>query len=194
MKNLTKWSLDQAHSEISFTVRHLTIANIKGRFTTFDASIYTTEKNFTIVEIDLFIDAASISTGDAKRDEHLKGADFLDCENHKQISFTSITLGPQEENNTQELWGELTIKGIKKNVKLTAKYGGMVHDPWGNEKVGFSVTGTINRSDFGLVWNTALDSVGFLLSDEVVLNCEVELLNGGEKYLTMKLESAAEKK
>ena len=114
----TKWSLDQAHSEIAFKIRHLMITNIRGSFKTFDANIYTTDKDFTTAEIDLWIDASSINTGDAKRDEHLKGVDFFDTQNHKQITFTSSTIGKEDKDGNHELWGELTIKGITKNVKL----------------------------------------------------------------------------
>src|SRR5580765_4626288 len=97
MQQQTKWSIDPAHSEISFKVRHLMIAHTKGTFKTFDASIYTTAKDFTTAEIDFWVDAASINTGDLKRDEHLKGADFFDVANHKQITFTSSTIGKADD-------------------------------------------------------------------------------------------------
>src|ERR1035437_6530636 len=165
MTNHIKWSIDQVHSEIDFKVRHLMISNVKGSFKTFGASIYTTAKDFTTAEIDLSIDVSSLSTGDAKRDEHLQSADFFDVKNHKQITFTSNTIGRGTDGN-HELWGELTMKGITKNVKLKVQFGGILNDPWGNEKAGFTVNGKINRSDWGLNWNTALDTGGFMPRSE----------------------------
>ena len=184
----TKWSVDQAHTEIDFKVRHLMIAYVKGAFKTFDASIYTNAKDFTTAEIDLWIDPSSINTGDAKRDEHLKSADFFDIQNYKQITFTSSTMGKPDSDGNIELWGELTMIGITKNVKLNVKFGGIVKDPWGNEKSGFTVTGNINRSDWGLVWNASVETGGLLVSDEVTISCDVELINKGQDDLKMKLE------
>jgi polyisoprenoid-binding protein YceI len=186
----TKWSVDQSHTEIAFKVRHLMIAHVKGAFKTFDASIYTDANDFTTAEVDLWIDPASINTGDAKRDEHLKSADFFDTQNHKQISFTSSTMGQADQDGNMELWGELTMVGITKNVKLNVQFGGIIKDPWGNEKAGFTVTGKINRSDWGLVWNATLETGGLMVSDEVTITCEAELINIGQEDLKMKLESS----
>ena len=194
MTNQTKWSIDQVHSEMAFKVKHLMIAHVKGVFKKFDASIYTTAKDFLTAEIDLWIDASSISTGDVKRDEHLKGPDFFDVENHKQITFTSSTIGKADIDSNHELWGELTMKGVTKNVKLDVKFGGILMDPWGNEKAGFTVTGKINRSYWGLVWNTSIQSGGLMVSDEVMISCEVELTNMGQKELVMELEPIVVKK
>ena len=193
MENKTKWSIDPAHSEIAFKVKHLMIAYVKGTFKTFDASIYTNAKDVTTAEIDLWIDASSITTGDEKRDEHLKSADFLDVKDHKQITFVSSTMGKPDADGNHQLWGELTIKGITKNVKLNVQLGGIVNDPWGNEKAGFTVTGKINRSDWGLTWNTALEAGGIMISDEISISCELELTNSGQKELTMELEPSASK-
>src|ERR1035438_7676945 len=193
MTNQTKWSIDQTHSAIDFKVRHLMISNVKGAFKLFDASIYTTLKDFTTAEIDLWIDVASVTTGDAKRDEHLRGADFFDVQKHKQITFTSSTIGKSDKDGNRELWGELTMKGITKNIKLNVQFGGIVNDPWGNEKAGFTITGYINRSDWGLSWNNAMETGGFMLSDEVAISCEVELTNVGQKDLKMELEPKVEK-
>lgn len=102
-----KWTIDQPHSEIGFKVKHLMISNIKGSFKVFDACIYTTEKDFTTAEIDVWIESSSIETGDAKRDEHLKSVDFLNVEKHKQIRFTSSTMGKPDANGNIELWGEI---------------------------------------------------------------------------------------
>jgi polyisoprenoid-binding protein YceI len=194
MSNQTKWSIDQAHSEVAFKVRHLMIAHVKGTFKTFDASIYTIGNDFTTAEIDFWIDPATISTGDAKRDEHIMGPDFFDVVNHKQITFTSNSLGKPDADGNHELWGDLTIKGVLRNIKLDVQFGGIVKDPWGNTKAGFTVTGKINRNDWGLTWNTALDAGGLMLSEEVGISCEVELIDIGHTDLVMELAHTPEVK
>ena len=190
----TKWLIDQAHTEIAFRVRHLMIANVKGTFKTFDGSIYTTAKDFSTAEVDFWIDASSITTNDEKRDAHLKSAEFFDTEKHKQITFTSSTMGKADTDGNHELWGELTMIGITRNVKLNIQFGGIVKDPWGNEKAGFTVTGKINRSEWELVWNATLETGGLMVSDEVLISCEVELINSGQKDLAMILEDNDRKK
>lgn len=190
----TKWSIDQTHSEITFKVKHLMISNVTGTFKTFDGSIYTTGNDFKTAEIDLWIDASSISTGDEKRDEHIKNGDFFDVENHKQITFKSSTIAEAGPDGSHELWGELTMKGITKKVKLNVQFGGIQNDPWGNEKAGFTVTGKINRNDWGLIWNTPLESGGVMLSEEIKISCEVELTKSKQTDLTMELAESAAKK
>ena len=194
MTNEIKWSIDQAHSEIAFKVKHLMIAHVKGAFKTFDASIYTTDKDFTTAQIDLWIDSSSISTGDEKRDEHLKGEDFFDSIKHKQITFTSTSIEKPDQDGNHELWGELTMRGITKNVKLNVQFGGIVNDPYGNEKAGFTVFGKINRSDWGLVWNSTIETGGLMVSDEITISCEIELTNVSKKELTMELEPSIDEK
>jgi polyisoprenoid-binding protein YceI len=189
----TKWAIDQSHTEISFKVRHLMIAHVRGTFKTFDACIYTYEKDFRTAEVDLWIDASSIKTGDAKRDLHLRSADFLDVKHHKQITFTSSTIGAKNSEGIQELWGKLTMVGITQNVKLNVKFGGMLNDPWGNERAGFTVSTIINRSDWGLTWNSTTESGGIMVSDEVEISCEVELTKMNQKCLTMQLEESLKK-
>ena len=188
MKKETKWSIDQMHSSIEFKVRHLMIAHVKGTFKVFDASIYTSGKDFTTVEIDLWIDIDSISTGDEKRDEHLKSADFFDLANHKQITFLASTMISPNEDENYDLWGDLSINGITQNVKLNAEFGGIITDSWGNEKAGFSITGVINRGNFGLIWNSAIEKGGFMVSDEVRISCELELTNMSKQVSKMELE------
>jgi polyisoprenoid-binding protein YceI len=193
MTNQTKWSIDPVHSEISFKVKHLMITNVKGSFKIFNASIYTTEKDFTTAGIDIWIDAATITTGDTKRDDHLRGADFFDVQNHKQITFTSETIGKPDLKGNQELWGELTIKGVTKNIKLRVRFGGIINDPWGNERAGFTVTGKICRNDWGLTWNAAIEAGGLMVSEEVIITCEVELTNIAQSEFTMELDPTTAK-
>ena len=183
----TTWSIDHTHSEISFKVKHLMISSVMGIFKTFDASIRTAGKDFTTAEIDLWIDAASISTGDATRDEHLASKDFLDAATYKQITFVSNTIGEADEKESRELWGELTIKGISHNVKLAVIFGGILNDPWANEKAGFTIKGTFNRSDWGLVWNKLIEAGGVMVGEEVTLSCELELINTTDKESTLEM-------
>jgi polyisoprenoid-binding protein YceI len=193
MSNQIKWSLDQSHSDITFKVKHLMISNVKGAFKTFDASIYTTGKDFTTAETDLWIDVASITTGDEKRDEHLRSADFFDAQNHKQITFSSGSVENAEANGNYELWGDLTIKGIVKKIKLNVGFGGIINDPWGKERAGFTVTGKINRNDWGLNWNKAIEAGGIVVGEEITITCEVELVNEGQRELIMKLDPVGER-
>jgi len=188
MSKEIKWSIDQTHSEITFKVRHLMISNVRGSFKKFDASIYTSDKDFKNAVIDLWIDTSSIDTGDAKRDEHLQSEDFFDLANHKQITFISRTIGKADAKGNHELWGELAMRGITKNIKLNVLFGGIVTDPFGNEKAGFAVSGTINRSDWELGWNKSIEKGGLLLSDEVEIMCEIELTNVSAEDLKMELE------
>jgi polyisoprenoid-binding protein YceI len=177
MKTLvkTKWGLDAAHSEIAFKVKHLMISNVKGTFKEFDASIYTTGEDFMTSEIDFWLNPASLETGAPDRDAHLKSADFFDVENHKQITFIGNTYEKVDKHNFT-LYGDLTIKGITKQIKLDVEFGGLMKDPWGNEKAGFSINGKINRKDWGLNWNAALEAGGVLVGEEIKISCEVELI------------------
>ena len=172
----TKWAIDPAHSEIGFRVKHLVFSNVRGSFKEFDASIYTTGEDFTSAEIDFRINAASIDTGIEGRDAHLKNADFFDAEQFKEISFTASRLVAADQERHFALYGELAMKGIKKQIKLDVEFGGVVKDPWGNHKAVFSVNGKINRKDWGLNWNAALETGGILVSEDVWINCEVLLM------------------
>ena len=175
MKKDIKWAIDLAHCEVNFKIRHLMIAHVRGSFKTFDANIYTSSNDFTSAIIDFWIDTSSIFTGDVKRDEHLKSVDFFDAENYKQISFTAETIGKVDGEGEHQLWGELTMKGVTKNLMLTVLFGGLLNDPWGNERAGFTVTGKLNRSEWGLIWNSPIESGGIMVSDEVNIECEIQL-------------------
>jgi len=171
----TKWQIDTAHSEITFKVKHLMISNVKGSFNKFDAEIDSSGNDFDNAQINLNIDVASVDTSDAHRDGHLKGADFFDVENHPQINFTSSKF-EKKGNDMFELTGELTMLGVTKPVKLDVEFGGIMKDPWGNNKAGFTVNGKINRKDWGLSYNAALEAGGVLVSDEVKIAGEIQLV------------------
>ncbi len=170
----TKWNIDKTHSDIGFKVKHLMITNVKGSFGEFDGSIYTTEEDFLSAEIDIWIDPSSVNTGNEQRDKHLRSADFFDVEQFKEIHFTGNTF-EKTGDDTYEFYGELEIKGIKKQVKLDVESGGIVKDPWGGHRSGFTITGKISRKDWGLTWNTALEAGGLMVGDEVRIICEVQL-------------------
>jgi polyisoprenoid-binding protein YceI len=170
-----KWTIDPSHSEIGFKVKHLVIANVRGVFKEFDASIYTTGEDFLTAEIDFWLNPATVNTGDEKRDAHLKSADFFDVEKFKEINFSINTIENPNNDSNYQMTGDLTIRGIKKRIKLDVEFGGLMKDPWGNQKAAFTINGKILRKEWGLNWNAALETGGVLVSDEVWINCEVEL-------------------
>ncbi len=175
MENSTKWVLDPTHSELTFKVKHLMISSVKGEFRNFNATINAAGADFSKATVSVNIQAGSIFTNNDDRDGHLKSADFFDAENHKEISFTGTSLTKLDDENYQ-LKGNLSIKGVTKEVSLDVEFGGVNKDPWGNEKAGFSLSGKINRKDWGLNWNAALETGGVLVSDEVKINAEVQFV------------------
>jgi polyisoprenoid-binding protein YceI len=179
---LSKWQADPAHSEINFRIKHLMISNVKGGFATFTANIETDGANFENTRVNASIDAASITTGDTQRDTHLKGSDFFDVENYPLIEFKS-TRFDRVKNDQFIMEGDLTMHGVTKPVTLDVEYGGIMKDPWGNHKAGFHVTGKINRKDWGLTWNAALETGGMLVSEEVKIEAEIQLSKVQENKL-----------
>jgi len=171
----TTWVIDPAHSEIAFKVKHLMISNVKGQFNDFSGKLVSDGDDFTTSDIQFQINPASVNTGVADRDGHLKSPDFFDVENFKEITFTSGKLSKISDDE-YSLSGNLTIKGISKPVNLSVEFGGLMTDPWGNQKAGFSLNGKLNRKDFGLTWNAALEAGGVLVGDEIRINSEVQLL------------------
>lgn len=170
-----KWIIDVSHSELSFKIRHLMITHVRGTFEEFDASIVTTGDDFMTAEVDCWVNVASVTTGNKDRDKHLKSGDFFDVEQFPQITFRANTYKSVDNDGSYELWGELSIKGISKKVKLDVEFGGVVKDPWGNEKAGFTINGKVNRKDWGLNWNAALEAGGVMLADDVMISCEIQL-------------------
>ena len=171
----TTWVIDPSHSEIAFKVKHLMISNVKGQFSEFSGQLVTDGDDFTTSDISFQMNPASISTGAADRDAHLKSPDFFDVENYKEINFTSGKLS-KSGSDEFSLTGDLTIKGVSQPVKLDVEFGGLMKDPWGNVKAGFTLEGKINRKDFALTWNAALEAGGVLVGDEIHLNLDVQLL------------------
>lgn len=171
-----KWAIDPLNSQIGFRVKHLMFTNVRGSFKEFDASIYTTGEDFTTAEIDLWINPASIDTGNEKRDEHLKSTDFFDVEKFREINFMADSLLEVDKDGNYELYGALTLKGISRQIKLNVEFGGLRKDPWGTDRALFTINGKINRKDWGLNWNAALETGGVLVSEDVWLICELQLI------------------
>ena len=171
----TKWAFDPAHSKVNFRVKHLMISNVRGTFKQFDGEVYTNGDDFTNAEINFKVHTNSVNTEEEQRDTHLKSADFFDADKYPEMIFKSISMRDLGDD-TYELEGNLKIKDIEKLVKLTAEFGGMMNDPWGNQKAGFSVEGKINRKDWGLNWNAVLEAGGVMVGDEVRITCDIELL------------------
>ena len=175
MSAKTIWIIDPTHSEIAFKVKHLMISNVKGSFNEFSGQLVTDGDDFSTADISFKINPASINTGVSDRDTHLKSADFFDVENFKEITFTNEKITKIGDDQFT-LAGNLVIKNVSKQVKLDVEFGGLMTDPWGNEKAGFTLSGKLNRKDFGLNWNAALEAGGVLVGDEIKLNIEIELL------------------
>jgi polyisoprenoid-binding protein YceI len=171
----TTWAIDPTHSELLFKVKHLMITNVKGEFRNFNVSLESVGTDFSKAKVSATVEADSIFTNNTDRDNHLKSADFFDVENHKELTFEGTSFTKLDEDNYQ-LKGNLTIKGVAKEITLDVEFGGIAKDPWGNEKAGFSLSGKINRKDWGLNWNAALEAGGVMVSDEVRINGEVQFV------------------
>ena len=171
------WSIDPAHTQVGFSVKHLMITNVKGRFPTVSGTIRL-DPVTSQPEVEVSIDASSITTGDPKRDAHLRSADFLHAEQHPEIVFRAHRLKGNTDSKFN-LEGELTIRGVTRPSTLHVIADGQATDPWGNSKVGYTATTTISRQDFGLEWNVALEAGGVLVGDEVRITIEAQLVRQG---------------
>jgi polyisoprenoid-binding protein YceI len=172
---ITKWILDPTHSEIHFKVKHLMVSYVTGSFKQFDASVETKGEDMTTAKVRFAADVNSIFTNNEQRDAHLKNGDFFDAENHPQLVFESDRLEKIDEEN-YKLHGTLTMRGNSKKVELNVEYGGITQDPWGNTRTGFSVSGKINRKDFGVSFGMVSETGGVLLGYDVAINANVEFV------------------
>ncbi|MDP3681258.1 MAG: YceI family protein [Flavobacterium sp.] len=171
----TKWVIDPTHSEIGFKVKHMMFTNVSGKFSKFDATIEAEDNDFENAKIEFTGAIDSITTGNADRDTHLLSPDFFDAAQFPEIKFSATSFTKINEGE-YELVGDLTLHGVTKSVKLAAEYGGLMKDPWGNTKMALALEGKINRKDWGLNWNSALETGGVLVSEEVRLNIELQFL------------------
>ena len=172
----TNWVLDPTHSELQFKIKHLMITNVTGSFTSFEVNATTEDEDFSKAKISFKALVDSISTNNEQRDGHLKSADFFEVEKFPTITFAATKTDNVDTDGSFNLYGDLTIKGVTQNVKLNVEFGGVTKDPYGNTKAGFTITGKINRKDFGLTWNAALETGGVMVSEEVRINSEIQLV------------------
>ena len=171
----TKWVVDPTHSELGFKIKHLMISNVSGSLKSFGAEVEMDEADFSTAQINLTAEMASITTNNQQRDGHLLTSDFFEVEKYPELKFTSTEI-EKIDNDTFALYGELTLKGVTKPVKLNVEYNGVTKDPWGGERSGFLVTGKINRSEWGVNFNGVLETGGVMLSEEVRINSEIQLV------------------
>jgi len=171
----TKWALDPSHSELQFKVRHLMVSNVTGHFKQFSSSVETQGDDITTAKVNFTAAIDSISTNNEQRDGHLKSNDFFDIENHPELSFNGEGLTHVSDEH-YKMSGVLTLRGVSKEVSLNVEFGGIVQDPWGNTRTGFTITGKINRKDFGVNFSMVSETGGLLLGEEVSLTANMEFV------------------
>jgi len=174
------WVIDPAHSEIQFSAKHLMISTVRGRFNAFTGTIDADENNPRAAKVDVQIDASSLVTGEERRDTHLRSPDFLDVEKYPYLTFKSTRVERIDETNGK-LYGDLTIRDVTKPVVLDVEYAGQAKTPWGTLSAGFNAQTKINRKDWDLNWNVALETGGWLVGDTITINIELELVKQVEQ-------------
>lgn len=170
----TNWSFDKAHSKIGFTVSHMVITDVDGKFNEYEGTVITEGEDFEGAQVNFTIEANSINTDNERRDNHLRSDDFFAADEYPQITFTGKSMKKISENK-YELVGDLTIRGTKKEIKLDVTHNGTVQDPWGNTKAGFKLAGSLDRFEYGLKWNTAIEAGGLVVGKTVYLNIDIQL-------------------
>jgi polyisoprenoid-binding protein YceI len=165
------WKVDASHSTVGFTVRHMMVAKVRGHFPDFEAEI-TVDENKLLSSVNATVQVGSITTGDEGRDGHLRGADFFEADTHPTLTFASTSVATDGGDYT--LNGDLTIHGVTKPVSFDLEFEGVVQDPWGGTRVGFTALTEISRKDFGLEWNAALEAGGVVVGDKVKIQLDIE--------------------
>lgn len=171
----TKWAVDNAHSNVKFTVTHMVISEVEGNFKSFTGTLTAAKPDFTDASIEFSVDIASINTDNEQRDKHLKSDDFFNAEKFPNMTFKSISM-KKLSGNKYELTGNLTIREVTKRVKFAVTYGGTAKDGYGNTRAGFRASTTINRLDYGLKWNSLLETGGAVVGPEVAININAEFI------------------
>jgi polyisoprenoid-binding protein YceI len=166
------WKLDPAHSELSFSVKHLKISKVKGTFSEWDVTV-TTGSTISDTTIEASVDVSSVDTGQEARDNHLRSSDFFLVEEHPKMLFTSTSVSADGDDFT--VVGDLTLRGVTQSVTLTGEFGGVVTDGYGRTKAGATATAKIDRKDYGVNWNAALEAGGFTLGDEVTISIDLQV-------------------
>lgn len=170
---LQRWEIDSSHSGVHFSARHMVVAKVRGQFARWSGTVLAQDGDLARGQVNVVIDAASIDTGVADRDAHLRSADFFDVEQYPEITFASTRVVELGENQYR-VFGDLTIRGVTREVELEVEYAGTAQDPWGNERAGFSASTSIDRKDFGLTWNKVLEAGGVMVGDRINIELEVE--------------------
>ncbi|WP_026693080.1 YceI family protein [Peribacillus kribbensis] len=171
---MAKWNVDSSHSSVGFEVKHMMVSKVKGTFGSYTAEVEAADlTDLTTAAISFKIDVASIDTRSEDRDNHLKSADFFDAENNPTIDFTSTSI--TKDGDDYKVTGDLTIKGVTKPAAFDVEFGGKGTNPWGVEVYGFEVKGKINREDFGLTWNAALETGGVLVGKDIKIELDLEV-------------------
>jgi polyisoprenoid-binding protein YceI len=173
------WDIDTAHSSIEFTAKHMMVTNVKGRFTSFSGDAHLDEADPTNSRVDVTIDLASLTTGTEGRDNHLRSADFFDVEQYPTATFHSTNVAPLG-GDRMRVTGDLTIRGITKPVTLDVNVEGKVKDMQGKDRYGFTASTSFSRKDFGLEWNVALESGGWLVSDKITIAIDAQVIAPAE--------------
>lgn len=171
----TKWTIDNAHSEIQFKVRHLMVSWVSGNFKQFSAEVETEGDDISTAKVRFTADINSITTNNEQRDAHLRTGDFFDAANYPQLTFESSKMEKLDDEN-YNVYGTLTMRGVSKPVVLHAEFGGFAQDAWGNTRLGISVTGKINRKDFGVSFSMVSETGSILLSEEVTINANAQFI------------------
>jgi polyisoprenoid-binding protein YceI len=169
----SNWNIDATHSGINFSIRHMVVSKVRGRFARFNGTVALDEVDLSRSAVEAIIDATSIDTGTPQRDEHLRSADFFDVERFPEIRFRSTRIERLADNRYRVV-GDLTIRDVTRAVTLDVEYGGQAKDPWGNERAGFIASTSLDRKDFGLKWNQALEAGGVLVGDRVDIELEIQ--------------------
>ncbi len=172
---MAQWTLDTAHSEIEFKVKHMMISTVKGSFQDFGVTVDNASDKLDNGQVVVDIKTESINTKNEQRDQHLKSGDFFDASSFPEIKFVSTSI-TKEDDDEYKISGDLTIKDVTKPVTFKAEFGGIGKDPWGNQKAGYTVTGKINRSEFGLTWNATLETGGVMVSDDVKFQADLQFI------------------
>ncbi|MBK5208476.1 MAG: YceI family protein [Flavobacteriaceae bacterium] len=170
----TTWNFDPAHSSIRFAVDHMVISEVEGQFSTYEGSVVSAKSDFSDAKINISIAVNSVDTDNEKRDAHLKSADFFETEKYPKMTFVSTSV-EKTGDSKYNLKGNLTLHGVTKEITLVMTYGGTTKDPWGNTKAGLKVTGVINRTDFGLKYNSVLEAGSLMIGEEVAITAKMEL-------------------
>jgi len=173
----TAWKLDPAHTLVEFSAKHLMITTVKGRITDIEGTIYADAKDPKNSSVEATLKAVSLDTRTDQRDQHLRSADFLDVEKYPEIRFRSTRI--QGDKQSFKLTGDLTIRDVTKPITLDVKFEGETKDPWGGERIGFSATGKIDRREFGLTWNQALETGGVVVGNDIKISIDVEAIKAG---------------